>query len=375
MPAAATLTPTPAPIEMPTSIPTVVIVAPAVPDLAAATPLPAIPADAVEAQVLRVIDGETIEVRIVEEVGPEAVHRSSPSASILTNFRTASIGDVSIFGWRPRLRGRVAQVETVELVMIVRYADIEAPELDTIDGLAAAAANRELVEGQTVFLEFVDLEPDADGAIPAYAFLPDGELVNAALVLQGHAVVAPSVADSKYEERLLDAETQAQESGNGMWALAPTLPEEVIATLEAAVASDTPAAAEPPPEAATASPAPTDTQPPESAASSPCVQLVRNGSFEEGDVYWNLIEGASPPVITSDVAFGEGGQSLRLGIVDGENVASISAADQLVELPADAYSIVLSVRYRPIIDGEPGPGDLQYIDIYNAMTGQFAVAY
>ncbi len=364
----ATETATSAPVDMSGSATSV----PSVPGVLAATPLPAIPVDTIEALVLRVIDGQTIEVMITGEIGPDAVHDSIVPETIPTSIRTASVGGVSIFQWRnnSRREPQVAQAELAGITMVVRYADIEAPSIDTEAGIASAAANRELVDGETVYLEILDTTPDEDGAVPAYVFLPDGELVNAAMVRQGFAVVAPSVADSKYEARLLAAQTLAQETASGMWQLAPTLPDEVVATLVATVTLE--AVAEPA-ETPTA-PAPPTATPAKVAAtaSEPCVELVRNGSFEEGDVYWNLIEGARPPVITDEVAFPYGGHSLRLGIVDGENVASISAADQLVELPDDAYSIVLSLRYYPIADGEPGPGDLQYIDIYNALTGQFA---
>jgi hypothetical protein len=63
---------------------------------------------------------------------------------------------------------------------------------------------------------------------------------------------------------------------------------------------------------------------------------------------------------------------MRLGLLGGDNLASISAVDQVIVLPAEASSIVLSFRYFPIYEPPPGPGDLQYVDIYNMLTGQFA---
>ncbi|HXF63243.1 MAG TPA: hypothetical protein VNK95_16570, partial [Caldilineaceae bacterium] len=41
-------------------------------------------------------------------------------------------------------------------------------------------------------------------------------------------------------------------------------------------------------------------------------------------------------------------------------------------LPADATSIVLSFRYYPLYESTPGPGDLQYVDIYTVDPPRFA---
>jgi uncharacterized repeat protein (TIGR01451 family) len=103
-----------------------------------------------------------------------------------------------------------------------------------------------------------------------------------------------------------------------------------------------------------------------------CVELAANGDFESTGEGWTLSEGIAAPVYTSELTFNDSGQAMRLGIVDDENLASISAIDQVVALPGDANSIILSFRYYPLYEAEPGPGDLQYVDIYNVLTGQFA---
>jgi hypothetical protein len=113
------------------------------------------------------------------------------------------------------------------------------------------------------------------------------------------------------------------------------------------------------------------------AASTPapppdCVELVHNGGFEESATGWTLGGGAAPPAYATELTFNDSRQSLRLGVTDGPNVASISLADQELALPKEATSIVLSFRYYPLYDAPPGPGDLQYVDLYNATTGQFA---
>lgn len=102
-----------------------------------------------------------------------------------------------------------------------------------------------------------------------------------------------------------------------------------------------------------------------------CVELLTNGDFESGSG-WNMSQGPATPSYTSDITFNGSGQAMVLGILEGDNLASISAIDQVVELPEDAHSIILSFRYYPIFEPSPGPGDLQYVDIYNMQTGQFA---
>jgi hypothetical protein len=103
-----------------------------------------------------------------------------------------------------------------------------------------------------------------------------------------------------------------------------------------------------------------------------CIELIQNGGFEQRGLGWNTLQGPSAPIYTSEFTFNNSEQAMLLGILEGDNLASISAIDQVVDLPADASSIVLSFRYYPMYEQEPGPGDLQYVDIYNVMTGQFS---
>jgi hypothetical protein len=63
--------------------------------------------------------------------------------------------------------------------------------------------------------------------------------------------------------------------------------------------------------------------------------------------------------------------AIRLGLVDQIDVAGISAAEQLVELPKDHNKITLFFRYYPQIEGSPSRGDFQYVDIYHGESGQF----
>lgn len=100
------------------------------------------PAGAVAAQVVRVVDGGTIRVRMGGAEYP------------------------------------------------VRYILINAPEADQPFGAEATAANRRLVEGRTVYLLKDVSETDRFNRLLRYVFLADGTHVNAELVRQGYAQVA-----------------------------------------------------------------------------------------------------------------------------------------------------------------------------------------
>jgi hypothetical protein len=103
-----------------------------------------------------------------------------------------------------------------------------------------------------------------------------------------------------------------------------------------------------------------------------CVELLNNGEFEMGEIGWSLLPGPAAPFLLTQPTFNRSAQAMHLGLTEGDNVASISAIDQVVTLPVDATSIILSFRYFPLFESPPGPGDLQYVDIYDMLTSRFA---
>jgi micrococcal nuclease len=154
-PKGVTLTPTP-PILMPT------------PPL----PLP-------QAQVVRVIDGDTIEV---------------------------SIG------------GKTYKV---------RYIGIDTPETKHPEkpvewmGKEAAAKNEELVGGKVVGLEKDISETDKYGRLLRYVWVGN-LMVNAELVWLGYAQVSTYPPDVRYEDLFLEMQREAMEAGRGLWGPTPT---------------------------------------------------------------------------------------------------------------------------------------------------------
>ncbi len=141
------------------------------------TPTPAF--ERTQAQVIRVIDGDTIKVRMG------------------------------------------GQVDTV------RYIGIDTPETVHPDkpvewmGPEASAANEELVGGRTVYLEQDVSETDQYGRLLRYVYLADGTFVNAELVRMGYAQVSTYPPDVRYQDLFLELQREAREAGRGLWGPAP----------------------------------------------------------------------------------------------------------------------------------------------------------
>lgn len=172
----AAYTSTPIPTTEPSATPTVTATpAPEPTATVIATPEPSPEPALIEAQVVEVVDGDTIRVSIDGEVYP------------------------------------------------LRFIGIDAPETDHPAvgqerlGQEALEANRALVEGQTVYLEY-DVSPtDQYGRILAYVYLPDGRMVNEELVRLGLAVAQAYPPDTKHQDRLYAAEIGARSETINIW--------------------------------------------------------------------------------------------------------------------------------------------------------------
>jgi micrococcal nuclease len=145
-----------------------------------ATPISPAPTPArTQAQVLRVIDGDTIEV---------------------------SIGD-----------------KTYK----VRYIGVDTPETEHPErptepmGKEAAAKNEELVGGKVVELEKDVSETDKYGRLLRYVWVGD-LMVNAELVRLGLAQVSTYPPDVKYQDLFLQLQKEAREAQRGLWGATPT---------------------------------------------------------------------------------------------------------------------------------------------------------
>jgi micrococcal nuclease len=131
---------------------------------------------------------------------------------------------------------RVVDGDTIEVdrghgAETVRYIGIDTPETvhpsKPVDwmGAEASAANEGLVGGQTVVLERDVSETDAFGRLLRYVWVADGgdwSLVNLVLVADGFAKVATYPPDVRYADIYLAAQGHAREQGLGLWGTPPT---------------------------------------------------------------------------------------------------------------------------------------------------------
>lgn len=109
----------------------------------------------------------------------------------------------------------------------VRYIGMDAPETVKPDtpvqpfGPEASRENARLLSGKRVCLEKDVADRDRYDRLLRYVWLPDGTLVNEALVLAGLATVDTFPPDVKYVERFRAAQAAAREAGRGIWARTP----------------------------------------------------------------------------------------------------------------------------------------------------------
>ncbi len=107
--------------------------------------------------------------------------------------------------------------------MTVRYIGIDTPETKHPTkevepyGEEASEANRKLVDGKTVRLEFDVQEQDRYGRLLAYVYLEEGTFVNAWLVEHGYAMVMTFPPNVKHQELFLRLQREAREAGRGLW--------------------------------------------------------------------------------------------------------------------------------------------------------------
>ena len=124
---------------------------------------------------------------------------------------------------------RVIDGDTIQVCCIfgdrvtVRYFGVDTPEIHhpmkgvERAGKEASEANRKLVDGKTVRLEFDVQEQDRYGRLLAYVYLEEGTFVNAWLVENGYAVVMTIPPNVKHQELFLKLQREAREERRGLW--------------------------------------------------------------------------------------------------------------------------------------------------------------
>ena len=123
---------------------------------------------------------------------------------------------------------RVVDATTLEVrsdgqSLRVRYLGVSVPEAGSVGADVgsvyeqALQFNRFLVEGKDVQLERGAVETDTDGTLLRYVYV-GGEMVNRALLTNGHATVADFPPAFRYRADFQAAEEDARNGGRGVWA-------------------------------------------------------------------------------------------------------------------------------------------------------------
>jgi len=124
---------------------------------------------------------------------------------------------------------RVIDGDTIQVCCVfgdrvrVSYIGIDTPEthhpMKGVEyyGKEAAEANRKLVGGKTVRLEFDVEQFDKYGRTLAFVYLEDGTFVNAWLVENGYAMVMTVPPNVKHQELFLKLQRKAKEDRRGLW--------------------------------------------------------------------------------------------------------------------------------------------------------------
>ena len=104
----------------------------------------------------------------------------------------------------------------------VRYIGVDTPESVKPDtpvecyAIAASHFNEDLVEGESVRLDFDAERRDVYGRLLAYVHLGH-EFVNAELVRRGYATTLTIAPNTRYADRFDRLEREASAAGRGLW--------------------------------------------------------------------------------------------------------------------------------------------------------------
>ena len=137
---------------------------------------------------------------------------------------------------------RVIDGDTIEVYLdgelhTVRYIGMDTPETvhptkgEEPYGKEASTKNSELVLGKTVLLEKDVSETDRYGRLLRYVYVGN-VFVNAELVRLGYAQVVTYPPDVKYQEHFLALQVEAREAGRGLWGAPEQAPVQPVPSAE-----------------------------------------------------------------------------------------------------------------------------------------------
>ncbi len=118
--------------------------------------------------------------------------------------------------------GDTIRVRVGTRVERVRYIGVNTPEIrhprksEELGGREALALNRRLVEGKTVRLELDVQSHDRHGRLLAYVWVGE-TMINAELVRLGYAQVMTVPPNVRHHDLFLRLQRDARQAGRGLW--------------------------------------------------------------------------------------------------------------------------------------------------------------
>ncbi len=147
----------------------------------------------------------------------EPISAEPPAASLSASTDSVPDGDEARVVYV--IDGDTIDVEVNGEEYRLRYIGVDTPERDEPYYDEATAANRSLVEDQTVILVKDVSDTDQYGRLLRYVYLPDGTFVNALMIADGYGRVVSFPPDVAYLEAFTELQTDARENQRGLWSL------------------------------------------------------------------------------------------------------------------------------------------------------------
>ncbi|MCG3176002.1 MAG: hypothetical protein MOGMAGMI_00940 [Candidatus Omnitrophica bacterium] len=133
---------------------------------------------------------------------------------------------------QPAVVAEIVTGDTVRLKggKLFRYAGIKAPPAQSKIplvreyGEAAIEANRRLVEGRQILIQWDRQIRDENNNLVGYAYLEDGTFVNDTLLKEGHARAIYKAPNTTYSSLFRHSELSARRQRKGLWREEPENP-------------------------------------------------------------------------------------------------------------------------------------------------------
>lgn len=113
---------------------------------------------------------------------------------------------------------RLIGVDTPESVAPDSYTEKTGKENTDFGKEVSDYMKEQIKEGDVLFLEFDVSKYDKYNRVLAYAYFPDGEMIQEKLLKEGKAQVMTVQPNSLYSKRFLEIQQKARDEGVGMWA-------------------------------------------------------------------------------------------------------------------------------------------------------------